>query len=52
MKANRLANDGIRSGWFITTTVALSRCKWAWLEGEHMFPPMCCGEPLKLPSWQ
>jgi hypothetical protein len=29
MKANRLANDGIRSGWFITTTIAISRAKWA-----------------------
>ena len=29
MKQNRLANDGIRSGWFITTTIALTRAKWA-----------------------
>jgi len=29
MKQNRLANDGMKSGWFITTVVALSRAKWA-----------------------
>ena len=29
MKQNRLANDGIRSGWFITTTIAIARAKWA-----------------------
>jgi hypothetical protein len=29
MKQNRLANDGIRSGWFITTTIAIARAKWS-----------------------
>ena len=23
------ANDGFQDGWFILTTVALARCKWA-----------------------
>lgn len=29
MRKHKLANDGIRSGWFITTTIALARAKWA-----------------------
>ena len=29
MRTHKLSNDGIRSGWFITTTVALTRAKWA-----------------------
>jgi hypothetical protein len=29
MRTRKLANDGIRSGWFVTTEVALARAKWA-----------------------
>ena len=29
MKKNKLANDGIRSGWFVVTEIALARAKWA-----------------------
>ena len=29
MKSHKLANDGIRSGWFVVTEIALARAKWA-----------------------
>ena len=29
LKSNKLSNDGMKSGWFITTRFALSRAKWA-----------------------
>lgn len=29
MKKHKLANDGMKSGWFITTRFALPRAKWA-----------------------
>lgn len=29
MKKHKLANDGMKSGWFITTYVGLQRAKWA-----------------------
>jgi hypothetical protein len=29
MKKHKLANDGIRSGWFVVTEIALARAKWA-----------------------
>jgi hypothetical protein len=29
MRTRKLANDGIRSGWFVTTEIALARAKWA-----------------------
>jgi hypothetical protein len=29
MRKNKLANDGIRSGWWATNDIALARAKWA-----------------------
>jgi hypothetical protein len=29
MRSHKLANDGMRSGWFAITEIALARAKWA-----------------------